>query len=478
MKKLLLLMMAFGFVCAACTPAKDKELASYISAVNQVVNDYNAGDYTDIWKKCDKKIKKQVKCEDFVKSLKNIKLKFGKITGIDKPPIITSDYYAFKTHFEKLDLYMFLFLNGDGKYTKLFFLENIPIQIKYPKVTDKTTIDELAKVYISQKVNAGLAIGIMSNGKVSTHFYGVVKKGTDIKPDKKTEFEIGSITKTFTAIALLEMQEQGLLNVNDTISKFLPKKIKIPTYDGKEITLESLVTQTSGLPRMPTNFAETETENDSQNPYANYTAKDLYNFLNSYKPTRAVGAKYEYSNLGFGLLGQILALKAGTSYGNVIKKEICDKLDMYDTCITLSPEQKKRLAHGYSTKGDPVKNWDFAALAGCGAIRSTISDMLKYLKANGIKSDSILGKAIQESHLVKFHPKSTGFEQASGWIISKDAGRNVIWHNGGTGGYRSFIGFFEGTETGIVILSNSAVSVDGLAGKIIERLAMDLPKNK
>ena len=201
MGKIFLLLMAICLTTSIYAASQNKELEKYTTAAKQVVKDYNAGNYVDIWKRCSKKIQEQVKCEDLVNSFKNIKSTYSEITKIDKTPEITPDCYVFKIHFGKNNLFMFLSLSNEGKYTELYFLNQIPI--RYPKVTNKTTIDELAKTYISQKVNAGLAIGIVNKGKESTHFYGVIKKGTDIKPNNNSEFEIGSITKTFTAIALL-----------------------------------------------------------------------------------------------------------------------------------------------------------------------------------------------------------------------------------------------------------------------------------
>ena len=466
---------AVSKTCSTLTDNQNKNTEKYVTVAEQIVKDFNAKNYATIWYGFSKSFQAKGRCESFVKFCENIKSNFGRITAIDKTPKITSEYYAFKVHFAKSDLWMILSLNSNGKCKKMGFVEVLPI--KYPKVTKKTTIDELAKVYMSQETSVGLAIGIMNNGKMSTYFYGTVKKGTDIKPDKNTEFEVGSITKTFTAIATLEMQKQELLNVNDSISKFLPKDIKTPAYDNREITIESLLTQTSGLPREPNNLMSSTKEDPD--PFAtNYSVKDLYTFLNSYRLTRAIGSKYEYSNLGFGLLGYILALKAGTTYEIVIKKEICDKLGMHDTRTVLSPGQKKRLALGYFPNGNPAPKTSkpiAPTFAGCGAIKSTVADMLKYLKANVTKSNSVLGKAIQESHLVKSYPKDfVDFGQASGWGVSKIAGRKVIGHAGKNPGYSSYLGFFEGTQTGVVVFSNSTVEVDGLAIRILERLAMNI----
>src|SRR4030095_12775138 len=155
------------------------------------------------------------------------------------------------------------------------------------------------------------------------------------------------------------------------------RTVKTPTREGKEITLFDLATQTSGLPRLPTNF----TPKDPLNPYADYTVDQLYAFLSSYTLTRGIGEQYEYSNLGVGLLGHILTLRAGTDYEALVRKRICEPLRIADAKIKLSSEMLAILATGHNQALKPVPNWDLPTLAGAGALRSTVNDMLKFVRS-------------------------------------------------------------------------------------------------
>src|SRR5207244_7748295 len=157
--------------------------------------------------------------------------------------------------------------------------------------------------------------------------------------DQAAVFEIGSITKTFTASILADMVDHGEVRLDDPVAKYLPPSVRVPSRNGKQITLLDLATQSSGLPRMPSNF----TPKDSLNPYADYTVQQMYAFLSSYALTRDVGAEYEYSNLGVGLLGHALALKAGTSY-EARSEEHTSELQSPDhlVCRLLLEKKKKQ----------------------------------------------------------------------------------------------------------------------------------------
>ncbi|MGC1520781.1 MAG: serine hydrolase, partial [Steroidobacteraceae bacterium] len=150
--------------------------------------------------------------------------------------------------------------------------------------------------------------------------YGSLEKADKRPLDGDTVFEIGSITKVFTSLLLADMVQRGEVKLDDPIAKYLPASAKVPERNGHSITLVDLATHTSALPRMPANFRP----KDPANPYADYTDEQLYAFLSSYELIRDVGAKYEYSNLGFGLLGQGLAHRAGTDYETLVETRICD----------------------------------------------------------------------------------------------------------------------------------------------------------
>src|SRR6185369_7618589 len=218
------------------------------------------------------------------------------------------------------------------------------------EVTDNEVKSILQDRIDRAKRGVGIVVGLVDEKGTRVITYGKANQDGNRALDGNTVFEIGSVTKVFTATLLADMVERGEVSLNDPISKYLPKTVKTPTRDGKEITLLDLATQTSGLPRLPANFAP----KDPGNPYADYSVDQLYAFLSSYTLTRGIGEKYEYSNLGVGLLGHILSLRAGTDYEALVRKRICQPLKMEDTGITLTPGMKTRLTTGHNPMLKPV----------------------------------------------------------------------------------------------------------------------------
>src|SRR5580700_3490547 len=200
----------------------------------------------------------------------------------------------------------------------------------------------------------GIVVGVIDEKGRQVAAAGKVSLDGTQQPDGDTVYEIGSVTKVFTSLILADMIEKGEVKPDDPVSKFLPPAVKVPSHNGRQITLLDLSMQVSGLPRLPNNMKPA----DPANPYADYNAAKLYDFLSSYTLTRDPGEKYEYSNLAVGLLGHALALKAGMRYEDLLRRRIFDPLEMRSTSITLSDAQKKRLAPGYDASLKPVHNWD------------------------------------------------------------------------------------------------------------------------
>src|SRR5687768_14330253 len=173
---------------------------------------------------------------------------------------------------------------------------------------------------VKARVDAGRSVGMVvgtidADGKTVIASYG--NAGPDALPlDADSVFEIGSITKVFTAILLADMADRGEVKLDDPVARHLRAGVKVPERNGKAITLIHLSEQTSGLPRMPDNMKPA----NPLNPYADYTAEQLFEFLGRYQLTRDIGAEFEYSNLGVGLLGQALAMRAGKSYEALVKE--------------------------------------------------------------------------------------------------------------------------------------------------------------
>src|SRR2546423_4461591 len=188
--------------------------------------------------------------------------------------------------------------------------------VAQPEITDDEIKSILQDRIDRAKRSGGIVVGLIDDKGTRIISYGKPSRESTKIVNGDSVFEIGSITKVFTAILLADMVERGEVSLNDPISKYLPKSVKTPTRDGREITLLDLATQTSGLPRLPGNMRP----RDQNNPYADYTVEQMYEFLSGYTLTRDIGEKYEYSNFGVGLLGHILALRAGTDYETLVVK--------------------------------------------------------------------------------------------------------------------------------------------------------------
>ncbi len=314
-----------------------------------------------------------------------------------------------------------------------------------------------------EKRGVGIVVGLVSGQESSIVACGNMDTTTGREVNGDTVFEIDSVTKTFTALLLQDMVERGEMKLDDPASRYLPKAVALPIRHGKEITLLQLATHTSGLPHEPANLDPKQPDN----PRADYTVEKLYAFLSGYKLSRDPGAEYEYSSLGFGLLGHLIALKAGTNYESLVISKICRPLKMDSTRITLSPELKERLAQGHDESGRPAKNWDYQVLAGCGALRSTANDLLKYVSANLGLGPSGLTPLMEKTHAVHFR-RATKSDMGLGWFIDHGEGARIIGHDGGTGGYCSFVGFDTLHRRGVVVLSNSLVDVSDIGLRLIQ----------
>lgn len=324
-----------------------------------------------------------------------------------------------------------------------------------------TELEENLKLRIENGENAGIVIGIIDVDGTSYYSFGVKSLETKEAVDENSVFEIGSISKTFTGILLADQIKQGKMSLDDPIQKYLPEGVTAPTRNGESIKLVHLSNHTSGFPSLPSNFSP----KDPNNPFADYSVDQMFEFLNSYELTRDIGSQYEYSNYAVGLLGHILAENNSMTYEELMIEKITKPLGLNNTRITLSDKMKMELAKGHVYHTE-VGNWDLPTLAGAGAIRSTAKDMIKYLSYNmGLKS-SKLYEAMQLSH------QNSRAEKAQpvvglGWHQTISDGVEIIWHNGGTGGYKTFAGFTSDGKKGVVVLSNSVVGVDDVGIRVL-----------
>ncbi len=310
---------------------------------------------------------------------------------------------------------------------------------------------------IEYQINPSIAIGIVDESGERVYTFGK-RSANGVNADEHSIYEIGSISKVFTAILLADQVLKGNMSVDDPIAMYLPDHVDVPMRNGKHITLGHLSDHTSSLPRMPDNF----TPSDPSNPYADYTPEQLYACLSSLKLEREIGSEYEYSNLGQGLLGHILELKTGKSYEELLRDVITEPLGMNETRVAFSEHMKNNLAIGHSG-GQETANWDIATLTGAGAIRSSTYDMLKFLAANlGLKK-SALNEAMNMTHVAR-HDKAGNASVGLGWHVRIDHenDQEYITHGGATGGYRAFAAINKKKKLGVVVLTNSTNDADDI----------------
>jgi D-alanyl-D-alanine-carboxypeptidase/D-alanyl-D-alanine-endopeptidase len=306
-----------------------------------------------------------------------------------------------------------------------------------------------------QKQSVGIVVGVIEPSGRRVVSYGHLAKDDPRPLTGDTLYEIGSITKVFTSLLLADAVERGEVALTDPVGKFLPAGVKMPQRGGRSITLQDLATHTSGLPRMPTNFSP----KDPANPYADYSVENLYSFLSSVQLTRDIGSEYEYSNIGGGLLGHALTLRArATDYESLVHARVVAPLGMTSTAITLSPEMKSRLAAGHGATLQPAANWDLPTLAGAGALRSTTNDLLTFLAANLGYVKTPLATPMATMLTVRRPTTTPNLAIALGWHVLTMHGKDLVWHNGGTAGYRTFIGFDPRSRVGVVVLSNAGTA--------------------
>jgi CubicO group peptidase (beta-lactamase class C family) len=312
--------------------------------------------------------------------------------------------------------------------------------------------------------NPGIIVGLLDEMGQRVVAAGVSGR-EGVALDGNTVFEIGSITKVFTAAVLEDMVGRGEVGFSDAVAGFLPGHVGVPAEEGRQITLLDLATHRSGLPRMPSNFFPA----DPENPFADYTVEQLYAFLSGHELQRRIGAEWDYSNLGMGLLGHALSLKAGRTYEWLVRDRILDSLGMGNTGIDLAPPVSAPFAQGHGIRGQPAQNWDFPTLTGAGALRSTAYDMLLFAAANLVDDGPEICAVLARTHEIRVPNIANNLSMALAWLVNQRfPDRPIVWHNGGTGGFHSFIGLDETRRRAVVVLTNATQSIDDIGFHLLD----------
>ena len=337
------------------------------------------------------------------------------------------------------------------------------LTIKSGLITQKQSeiIFENAKIFPN---HTQISIAIIKDGKVN--YYGINNKNDTILTvnNQKSVFEIGSISKVFTSTILANFVIDEKINLNDNINGYLKTSFNNDT----EISFINLANHTSGLPRLPSNLDLTKV--NPENPYKEYKEKGLEEYLTKHLELLNK-EKYQYSNLGAGLLGYTLSKIENTTYENLLQNKIFSKFNMYNSTSDIN-KIKGNLVKGLNNEGNDVPNWEFSVLAGAGAIFSTVEDLSQFAISQFDNSNKELKLTRKKTFEV-----NENMDIGLGWHILKSQSKNFwYWHNGGTGGYSSSMVIDENTKNGIIILSNVSAfnpnkgNIDKLCFKLMKTI--------
>jgi CubicO group peptidase (beta-lactamase class C family) len=327
------------------------------------------------------------------------------------------------------------------------------------------TVDTLVGNYINTMGNVGASVAVFYNGKDYYYNYGETVKDNKQLPDKLTLYEIGSISKTFTATLLAKAAVDKRVNLHDVITKYLPDTVAA-NKDLQNITLQQLSNHSSGLPRLPINMNFTVT--NYLQPYENYDNKAMFAFLSKFKATRKPGASYEYSNLAVGLLGVILDRVYKKSYEQLVLDFIAKPLNITHTKVVLNDEEQIKFSQGYNEKEAAVPAWKFKSMAAAGALKSCSEDLLVYGKQQLASSNSTLAKYNTLAHQPTFNDKVQ--KVGLGWHFLIDDADTVWQHGGGTYGCRTMLCINETKNIVVVVLTNNATNGDALGINIMQTI--------
>ncbi|MGE3726469.1 MAG: serine hydrolase [Candidatus Sericytochromatia bacterium] len=284
----------------------------------------------------------------------------------------------------------------------------------------------------------------------------------------KTSFELGSLSKLFTALEAAYLVEQKKLSPEQSLKTFWPKDWGVLPLPLEKISLQSLLAHRSGLPRLPANFAPANPED----PYLDYSQEKLMAFLAQFTPEKTPAA-YTYSNLAYGLLGALeVPLSGSANFQAMLARDLFGPLGMSATGTSaLKPPQFLAQPH---FDGIAVPAWTFSEVtAGAGALRSNAEDMARFLQAQFTPPSNPLGQAIQRSQMRL--PGEDKPHLAYAWHIIDYKGRTLHFHNGQTGGSLSFIGLDLKNGKGAVVLSNNTDAIEDLG---LHLLTPDSPLRK
>ncbi len=388
----------------------------------------------------------------------------------------------------------------------VFFSLSLPAQPPF-----QSSIDEIARAYLHDKNNHALVIGIISNDVQAVRGYGTMSEKDPSPPDGRTIFEVGAVTSVFTTSLMMEASMNGAFELTDRVQNYLPANFMAPTYypyvcrekeipdpTGDEprrtlicepdmsggyfcITFCDLASHTTGLPKTSHGLYNWDPfRRELKNIRRNISPQQLYRHFGSTQLDQAPGIVFDYSTEGIAILGNLLADISGKNYESLLIEKILDPVGMEDTRLKLSSDQNRRLAPGHNRRGRRTQHLFLDGMAPAGGLHATANDLLKFLSANLQTEDGYFAEVfeqVQQPRIETVYSLQRRETMAGyGWLttrLSEESNLPIHWINGGTEGFRSFIGLNHDRQIAVVILSNSANPVDDIGFKVLEQLVKE-----
>lgn len=324
------------------------------------------------------------------------------------------------------------------------------------------------------RMTTGIVTGVVTPTGRRFQTYGRISQARPVLPDEHTVFQTGSVTKVFTALLLSDMANSLGLRLDEAISDLLPGIV------GHDITLRHLATHTSGLPPMLPGFATAYTRGAPD-----YTIDDLLDEFSRWRPSRKPSEQFEYSNVGYALLGTALCRTVGQTFGALMHSRVCQPLGLRDTAvITPLPHTADRCATGHDESLLPLEDthWGWRVFAGSGTLLTTANDLLTFLSAAlGLVQtpltpafDLMLRDLRQTNAFYVPGAVMPGNHVGLGWMVHRDEG-DIVWHSGGVNGFRAFVGYAPDERTGVAVLSNTLSGPRGIDDIGFHMLDKDRP---
>ena len=320
------------------------------------------------------------------------------------------------------------------------------------------------RVGASEK-DVGIIVGVIEPRGRRIISVGHRNTGDQRPLDGDTVFEIGSVTKAFTALLLVDMVGKNEVALSAPVAKYLPVDLKVPERNGRSITLVDLATHTSGLPFMPENAPPL---NDPA--AAKYSAADLKQYVAGYQLKRDIDSEWEYSNVGYWVLTEALSSRGGMDYETLVRKRVIAPLKLLNTDFSISPKMKANLAIGHDAALQPAPAVSelpiYSLMPAAGGLYSTTNDLLTVLSVAMRYERSPIAPAIEATLSVR-RPTGGGSEQALGWTVIGKGDQELIYRDGGTYGFASSVAWDPKKRTGVVVLSNQQGDVDDIARHLL-----------